>query len=78
MYVMDLRIDGKTLILLPLGLFHSHVRRPMDNDCSKSHWPLPQVNSPNKKKAKLDLRGVRQPPGVALRRRPSHAGRENP
>jgi hypothetical protein len=27
---------------------------------------------------KLDLRGVRQPPGIVLRRRPSHAGRENP
>jgi hypothetical protein len=27
---------------------------------------------------KLDLRGVRQPPGIILRRRPSHTGRENP
>jgi hypothetical protein len=27
---------------------------------------------------KLDLRGVRQPPGIKLRRRPSHTGRENP
>jgi hypothetical protein len=27
---------------------------------------------------KLDLRGVRQPPGILLRRRPSHTGRENP
>jgi hypothetical protein len=27
---------------------------------------------------KLDLRGVRQPPGIELRRRPSHTGRENP
>jgi hypothetical protein len=27
---------------------------------------------------KLDLRGVRLPPGIVLRRRPSHTGRENP
>ena len=27
---------------------------------------------------KLDLRGVRQPPGIVLRRRPSHTGQENP
>jgi hypothetical protein len=27
---------------------------------------------------KLDLHGVRAPPGIALRRRPSHAGPENP
>jgi hypothetical protein len=26
---------------------------------------------------KLDLRGVRQPPGIVLRRRPSHTGQEN-
>jgi hypothetical protein len=29
-------------------------------------------------KKKLDLRGVRQPPGIVLRRRPSHTGQENP
>jgi hypothetical protein len=27
---------------------------------------------------KLDLRGVRQPPGIVLRRRPSHTVQENP
>jgi hypothetical protein len=27
---------------------------------------------------KLDLRGVRQPPDIVLRRRHSHTGRENP
>jgi chromosome segregation ATPase len=30
------------------------------------------------KNKKLDLRGVRQPPGILIRRRPSHAGQENP
>jgi hypothetical protein len=28
-------------------------------------------------KKKLDLRGVRQPPGIVLRRRHSHTGQEN-
>jgi hypothetical protein len=30
------------------------------------------------KVTKLDLRGVRQPPGIVLRRRSSHTGQENP
>jgi hypothetical protein len=36
------------------------------------------LHDARKKIKKLDLRGVRQPPGIVLRRRPSHTGRENP
>jgi hypothetical protein len=31
-----------------------------------------------REKKPLNLQGVRQPPGIALRRRPSHTGRGNP
>jgi hypothetical protein len=52
--------------------FHHKVNRNVFLGC------MSKTETSTKKKKKLDLRGVRQPPGILIRRRPSHAGQENP